>query len=307
MIARIARLMLLLFTAAALHTAFAQSDPTIDQVYKAAQAGQLIQAQEMMKQVLRDHPKSGKAHFVEAELLARQGLFPKAREELALAESLAPGLPFAKPAAVQALRAELAPATPGASRMGAGPAAEQMAPAPAAGFSFPWGAALGFGAAAAVLYVMLQRRRAAAVSPMGPAGYTGGMGVPAQPMGMGPGGASMGQPGAAYGPGGAPYGAQPYGTPYGAAPQPGMGSRIAGGLATGLAVGAGVVAAEEIGRRMMGSSDHRPAAAPVTSQDSFTSLDQNADMGGNDFGLNDAGSWDDGGGSGDVGGGGWDN
>ena len=45
MISRIARLMLLLVTAAALHSAFAQSDPTIDQVYKAAQAGQRTYAE----------------------------------------------------------------------------------------------------------------------------------------------------------------------------------------------------------------------------------------------------------------------
>jgi hypothetical protein len=32
----------------------------------------------------------------------------------------------------------------------------------------------------------------------------------------------------------------------------------------------------------------------------------NPDMGGQDFGVNDAGSWDDGGGGGDIGGGDWD-
>jgi hypothetical protein len=87
-------------------TAFA-ADVSVHQVYEAAQAGHLSEAQAMMQQVLREHPESGKAHFVEAELLARQGQLPAARVELATAERLAPGLPFAKPAAVQSLQARL--------------------------------------------------------------------------------------------------------------------------------------------------------------------------------------------------------
>ncbi|MEP6792655.1 MAG: tetratricopeptide repeat protein, partial [Ramlibacter sp.] len=266
--------------------AFAQAEPTLDQVYKAAQAGQLVQAQEMMKKVLANHPTSGKAHYVEAELLARQGLGAQAREELALAEKLAPGLPFAKAASVAALRADTAPLTAAAQRTDT---PRQPAPLGMAGpspSSFPWGTALGFGALAAAVYVFILSRRK--VAPAAPAPYYGasagpGMAADPQPMGMGPGG-----------------------VPYGAAPAPGMGGRIMGGLATGLAVGAGVVAAEEIGRRMMGSgADHR--SAPGAAQDGFTPLDRNPDMGGNDFGVNDAGSWDDAGsGGGSDGGGSWD-
>jgi hypothetical protein len=91
-----------------------------------------------------------------------------------------------------------------------------------------------------------------------------------------------------------------------------MGSSIARGLGTGLAVGAGVLAAEEIGRRMFG---HDANAAPLQQGTGNTpSLDQidegmrhnlNTDMGGDDFGIADGGSWDDGGGGGDLGGG-WD-
>ncbi|HTT39312.1 MAG TPA: tetratricopeptide repeat protein, partial [Burkholderiales bacterium] len=47
------------------------AEPTIHQVYQAADAGNYREAQAMMDQVLRDHPNSAKAHFVEAELLAR--------------------------------------------------------------------------------------------------------------------------------------------------------------------------------------------------------------------------------------------
>ena len=85
-----------------------------------------------------------------------------------------------------------------------------------------------------------------------------------------------------------------------------MGSTLGRGLATGLAIGAGAVAAGEIGRRMF---DHHgnPIAPDATQRDqagnfglSDPSSMDNPDMGGQDFGINDAGSWDDAGG--DVGG-----
>ena len=71
-------------------------DPTLHQVYQAAQSGNFSEAQRMMDQVLHDHPNSAKAHYVEAELLAKQGRFAAAESELATAERLEPGLPFAK-------------------------------------------------------------------------------------------------------------------------------------------------------------------------------------------------------------------
>ena len=85
----------------------ADADPTMQQIYAAAQGGHLDQAQTMIAQVLRDHPKSGKAHYVAAELDARQGHLAAARSELEQAESYDPGLPFAKPAAVAELKSEL--------------------------------------------------------------------------------------------------------------------------------------------------------------------------------------------------------
>ena len=72
--------------------AHAQSDPSIDQVYQTAESGNVPGALRMMDQVLRDHPDSSKAHFVEAELLARENRTADARAELATAERLDPGL-----------------------------------------------------------------------------------------------------------------------------------------------------------------------------------------------------------------------
>ena len=91
-----------LLTAAALAagSALAQ-EPTLNDVYRAAQSGNMAQAQRMMDDVLRAHPNSAKAHYVEAELMARQGQLSAAATELNTAERLEPGLPFAKPEAVR--------------------------------------------------------------------------------------------------------------------------------------------------------------------------------------------------------------
>ncbi len=65
----------------------ADADPTVHQIYEAAAAGHLDQAQQMMDQVLRDHPQSAKAHYVQAELYAEEGQFSLARSELNRAEA----------------------------------------------------------------------------------------------------------------------------------------------------------------------------------------------------------------------------
>ncbi len=72
---------------------FAQAaDPTMNQVYEAAAAGHLDQAQQMITQVLEHHPNSAKAHYVQAELFAKEGKTALARAELGSAERLNPGL-----------------------------------------------------------------------------------------------------------------------------------------------------------------------------------------------------------------------
>ena len=89
-----------------------------------------------------------------------------------------------------------------------------------------------------------------------------------------------------------------------------------GGLATGLAVGAGVMAAQAIGKSLMGNED-RPSHSPASADNGENSGGSNGyqpfagnnDLGGQNFGVADAGGWDDGGtsmaSSGD-GGGDWD-
>jgi len=290
--------------------AFAQAEPTLNEVYATAQAGRLDQAQAMMQQVLAAHPNSAKAHFVQAELSARQGKMSQAREALASAEKLAPGLPFAKAEAVNALRAQLSarsvpPATSGGGLAGLTPLGSSATPAhlsaPAPVSSFPWGLALLIaGGAAAIGVFMFRKKSTSAVVPQAtyanPGAMQGGLNGQ-QNFGAGNPAGTSGSTGAM---------APGYGQP---AAGSGLGGRVMGGLATGLAVGAGVMAAEAIGKNLFGH-DKPPAHQPdnVAGNSSYEPAAGNNDLGGENFGINDATSWDDGNAvsSGDVGGGDWD-
>jgi uncharacterized protein len=265
--------------------AMAQSEPTLNEVYATAQSGKLDQAQVMMQQVLISHPDSAKAHFVQSELYARQGHMDRAREALASAERLAPGLPFAKPESVKALRAQLsarsAPATSSTP--------VHYATADQSSSSFSWGLPLLLaGGVIALGYFMFRGRKPAPYVQQPVYANQGGLSGP-QSFGMASGGVM-----------------QPT---YGQAPGAGLGGSIMGGIATGLAVGAGVMAAEAIGRSLMGGHDQHPRGSDNYASNDFQPIDSNPDMGGQNFGVTDTSSWDDAG-SVDVGGGGggdWDN
>jgi len=246
-------------------------EPSLHQVYQAAEAGKLSEAQTMMQQVLSAYPNSAKAHYVEAELLVRQGQAQKAQAELATAERLAPGLPFATAQSVENLKSQL-----GVSRaVGSSEVQRLQLPSASHEATFPWGLLLtGLGLVVFIVFVvrlMAQRNQVPA--------YGGAV----NGLSRGP------------APGPVPYGAAYGATPYGpaAAQEPGLGSRLMGGLATGAAVGAGVVAGEALMHHFMdGKSD--------TSRHNAIDLGQNdvqpsytPDLGGTDFGVSDASSWDD--------------
>ena len=247
------------FAVAVTSPAFADTDASVNQIYAAASSGHLDQAQQMITQVLADHPTSGRAHYVQAELYAREGKAALARSEFATAEQLKPGLPFASPRAVQELKAQIGLRTGTLS-----PAVIRSEPAVP---RFPWGTLLIFAAAIGILWMVLRRRNTYAQ----------------YPAGMGPG---AGAPGG-YGPGG--YGPAPMGGG-------GIGSGIAGGLASGLAVGAGVVAGEELAHHFLDGGRSGGVIPPAEAGDAGFG---NGDMGGSDFGMSDPGSgWDDSGGGG---------
>ena len=262
--------------------AMAQSEPTMNEIYATAQSGKLDEAQKMITHVLVTHPNSAKAHYIQSELYARQGNPGRAQDALAAAERLAPGLPFAKPEAVQALRSQLSAKS--ASGVTGDPTLRNSPPAAASAPSSSW--VLPLLLAGGVIFVgyFIFRRRSPAQAIQQPVyANQGGLSGP-QTFGAGP---TM-----------QPPVAQPPGS--------GLGGQIMGGVATGLAVGAGVMAAEAIGRNLMGN--HNQPAAPFDnrSKNDLQPLTGNPDMGGQNFGVNDAGSWDDGGSVDVTGGGDWD-
>lgn len=280
-------------------------EPTLKQVHEAAAAGKFIEAQSMMDTVLAAHPNSAKAHFIEAELLAKQGKFERARTELATAERLAPGLPFAKPAAVEKLRSVMAGAKASAAAAPAAVAPVQSRVAPPdlsyerqapASSGLPWGMIALVGGLV-VLAVMFFRRKSAAQAAESRYAQTAG---PAGTPGTG----------AQY-PQYANAGQGPYGPPAG--PGGGIGSGIMGGLATGAALGAGMVAGQALAHHFTDGnrSNNDTHANNLTSSnpEQFTPIEtppSNYDMGGDDFGVSDPGSWDSGGGDSGGGGSDWD-
>lgn len=269
--------------------AMAQPEPTMGQIYSTAQAGKLDEAQVMVQQVLLAHPKSAKAYYVQAELYARQGKLDLARASLASAEQLSPGLAFAKPESLGALRTQLAtkPAVHSSSAAPAAYAPQRSSASASASWVLPVLLTAGVMVAG---YFFFRRREPAGYVPQ--AAYTNPNGLNG-PQSFGMGGTGVQPP---YAPAGYP---QPgYAQPAGS----GLGGRIMGGVATGLAVGAGVMAAEAIGRNLMGGHNSPSTGASDTyANDHYQPVATNTDMGGTDFGIRDAGSWDDGG-SVDVGG-----
>jgi len=274
--------------------AMAQQEPSVNEIYAAAKAGKLNEAQTMVQQVLVAHPNSAKAHFVQSELFAREGNLPRARESLANAERLAPGLPFAKPEAVAALRSQLNPA---ANTVSVRPNTQGASSAPAQN---TWIVPLLLaGGIIVIAYFIFRPKRPNTViidgngnglqgpQAFGGNGFNGGGGGVMQPT-YGP---------SPYGPGG--YGQPVYGQPAGS----GLGGRIMGGVATGLAVGAGVVAAEAIGRSLMGDHERSGHLEGGYNDANYEPINPNPNMGGQDFGINDSGSWDDNAGGGSD----WDN
>lgn len=253
------------------------AEQSMAQIYQAAEAGNVEQAQTMVRQVLQDHPNSAKAHFVEAELLVRQGQLAAARTELQTAERLAPGLPFAKAAAVTALQTQLAtsPRIAGLGSLAVPPVTARSG----VGLWMPMLALLGILIAAYFLFRARNRPEPQAWGATAASPYATNANGP-MPAYSGPAYAAA-----------APVAPAATGTA--------MGSGILGGLAAGAAAGAGMVAGQALMHRMMDGNN-----TPVPSRTLEPRWDPSAsagDMGGDNFGITDTASWDDAGGSGDAG------
>jgi uncharacterized protein len=249
---------------------WAADSPSVHDVYLAAQSGNLTQAQSLVEQVIAQHPKSSKAHFVAAEIYAKEGKTGFAKTELQTAEQLEPGLPYANPQAVANLKQVVGLSTGN----GVFTPASQRQSSP----SFPSGLLLFLIGAIAVIAFIVK----AIASRNAPQGISGG--YPNANMGT------------------QSYPNHPY--PYSPMPQQGggLGSSIMGGLATGAALGAGMVAGEALMHHF--TDGGRAEASPMQPQQDAWGNNQN-DMGGQDFGIADTSSWDDSSSIGDVGGDSW--
>lgn len=276
------------------------AEPTLHQVYEKANAGQLDEARTMMREVLSAHPNSGKAHYVEAELLARQGQRHEAAIELAKAEQLAPGLPFASEQSQRELRSSLQsnPATPNATTHAAA-SQDQASDLKASKATNTQLIALGI-VLLAFIYLasrwMSRRALSPAVitPPHNPHPGTWDQSQAATGSGF-----NNSHP-AYYGPTGS--------SAYGAGAENGstLTSRIVGGLASGAALGAGIAAGETLVHHWLdnknentGKPDFGNSAPPQHSLQGFEGLDPFPDAGQkprldeSDFGISDNSSWDD--------------
>lgn len=235
------------------------AEPSLTEVYAAIEAGQFAKAQGMMNEVLKNHPNSAKAHYVEAELLVKEGKIDLAKSEFAKAETLAPGLPFASPDSVRKLQSELVHSPRPNSNI-------TQAQTPTSFYSSPI-----FWILIAVLVLGLiyfLRKRPAPVQvysgntfPNGPTPYPSS--TPNAPAG---------------------YQQPPV------AQSPGMGGGLMGSLATGAALGAGMVAGQALAHNLFGEN-HNSGNTNQPLENSNLPRNQNVDD--PNFGISDSGSWDD--------------
>jgi len=281
--------------------AAAAKEPTIQQIYEAASSGKMADADAMIAKVLKNHPKSAKARYVHAELLAMKGELDDARDELALAKELSPGLKFAKAESVAKLERKLEkpvetkPEPPPVPSPAAALASGKTDTGSSSG-PIPWGP-IGIVALFVVAYVVFQqRRRATTFEAPVPAGSGTRFSRPTSDSSMG-------------------YGRTDDYRDYGSAPPaPSQGPGIGGALAAGAAAGVGAVVAGELLRHMMNDRSDEHRGSTVNIFNTHRSHDSGNDRMGsslwptsdpeperqvdrsfvdNDFGISDTSSWDD--------------
>ncbi|NVM90651.1 tetratricopeptide repeat protein [Variovorax sp. SG517] len=281
--------------------AAAAKEPTIQQIYEAASNGKMADADAMIAKVLKNHPKSAKARYVHAELLAMKGELDDARDELALAKELSPGLKFAKAESVAKLERKLEkpvetkPEPPPVPSPAAALASGKTDTGSSSG-PIPWGP-IGIVALFVVAYVVFQqRRRATTFEAPVPAGSGTRFSRPTSDSSMG-------------------YGRTDDYRDYGSAPPaPSQGPGIGGALAAGAAAGVGAVVAGELLRHMMNDRSDEHRGSTVNIFNTHRGHDSGNDRMGsslwptsdpeperqvdrsfvdNDFGISDTSSWDD--------------
>ena len=259
----------------------ARAVPTVEAVQVEVKAGRYEQAETMMREVVQAKPKSARAHYVLAEILAHNGRIEQAADEAAQARRLDPAIAFTDAAKFARFEQQLQERaargsaragvgggvvnSPGAASLGSTPSDTrtpavpvQRSPAPreAGGSGLPgWIWLAGAALLGVVAWRMLAARRSAAPTNVPAAGLAAGYPVASGAPGM---------PGAGYAPGMQPG--------YGSGMQPGMQQGMAPGRGPGMmGVGLGVaggVAAGMLAERMLHGNQAQaatpnPGAAPA--------------------------------------------
>ena len=314
---------MLLALTLALAAGWALALPSPKDIEAAVGAGQLPQAETMLREVLQAKPQSAKAHYELGQVLARQGKYFEAQQALDQAKTIDPTLKFATSpeafaktydtvlAQVRGTSSAKPPVATVASPAAPVAQAAPASPAPSGGFNlmYVWIAAAGL----VVLGLVLRRRAAAApamtataahsVAPAGmpPAGqpttYTGATMATGGIIGSGLTPAQAAAPaqrgfGAQY----APQAPAPAHYPPAAAPAAGgmgaMGGAVLGGVA-GLAAGYALSKAMEGGASQTNPAAGNNAANPAHDSAGYVPFDNPSrpDMGAFDAGAG-GDSWD---------------
>jgi hypothetical protein len=314
---------MLLALTLALAAGWALALPSPKDIEAAVGAGQLPQAETMLREVLQAKPQSAKAHYELGQVLARQGKYFEAQQALDQAKTIDPKLKFAtSPEAFaktyDTVLAQVRGApSPASAKADVAPPAAPVAqaapasPAPSGGFNlmYVWIAAAGL----VVLGLVLRRRAAAAPAMAAPAAHS------TAPAGLPPAGQPTAYTGATMATGGiigsgltpaqaaapaqrgfgaqyAPQAPAPAHYPPAAAPAAGgmgaMGGAVLGGVA-GLAAGYALSKAMEGGASQTNPAASSNAANPTHDSAGYVPFDNPSrpDMGAFDAGAG-GDSWD---------------
>ena len=311
---------MLLALTLALAAGWALALPSPKEIEAAVGAGQLPQAETMLREVLQAKPQSAKAHYELGQVLARQGKYFEAQQALDQAKTIDPTLKFATSpeafaktydtvlaqvrGAPSAASTKAAVATPAAPVASPAPAS----PAPSGGFNLMY---VWMGAAGLVVLGLILRRRAAAtpaaatpvatahagMPPAGQPAYNGAAMATGGIIGSGLNPAQAAAPaqrgfGSQY----APQAPAPAHYPPAAAPAAGgmgaMGGAVLGGVA-GLAAGYALSKAMEGGANHPNPAASNNAANPANDSAGYVPFDNPSrpDMGAFDAGAG-GDSWD---------------
>lgn len=207
--------------------------PTPKDIEGAVNAGNLVQAETMLHEVIAAKPGSAKAHYELGQVLAREGKLEAAGQQLAQAEALDPSLKFASdPLQFRNLVNKVSTA---AHAPAAAPARVASAPSrPAAETGMPWGMLLIGGGVLIIGWLVIRRMSAASQAQR----Y-----APASTTGLAAAGGTMNSGG--------------FGN-YGGVPPASTGSGIGGAVLGGVA---GLAAGYGLAKMLENNDGHRPAAA----------------------------------------------